>query len=176
MTFKCNLQVRRRGAIAALAMTMLLSSCTPANAEPQAHPSFAGTWTLVAADQENPDGTRVHDFGDHPKGRMMIDEKGRYSIQIFRPERPNFAANESEPTPAEYREAMDGASTNYGEITVDWANHILRTTFDEALNPNLRGTVQMRPFQFNGATEVLSYRIPRQEAGVILISEWRREK
>ena len=29
---------------------------------------------------------------------MMIDEKGRYSIQIL-PEPPNFAANESEPTP-----------------------------------------------------------------------------
>jgi hypothetical protein len=44
-------------------------------------PSFAGTWTLVAADKELPDGTRVHEYGEHPKGRMMIDEQGRYAAR-----------------------------------------------------------------------------------------------
>jgi hypothetical protein len=178
MTLAFVLKGNGRGAIAALALTILLTSCAKVNAQPHGNPSFAGTWTLVAADHENPDGTRVHDFGEHQEGRMMIDEKGRYSIQIFRHERPNFAANESEPTPEECREALGGpgvASTNYGQITVDWAKHTLRTTFDEALYPNLRGDVQMRPFQYDG--EVLSYRIlPGKEAGVVLISAWRRDK
>jgi hypothetical protein len=138
MTFEVNLKGNGRGAIAALAMTILLSSCATANAEPQGNPSLAGTWTLVAADHELPDGTRAHDFGEHPEGRMMIDESGRSSIQIFRPERPNFAANDrARGTPEEYREAVLGSSTNYGEIAVDWANHALRTTFDESSYPNL---------------------------------------
>jgi hypothetical protein len=174
VTFEFNLKGNGRGAIAALAMTILLSSCATMNAEPNGNPSFAGTWTLVAADKELPDGTRVHEYGEHPKGRMMIDGKGRYSIQIFQPELPNFAANESEPTPGEYRDAMEAASTHYGEITVDWANHMLRLKYDEALWPNLRGSVQVRPFQFDG--EVLSYRIPPNPEGVVRISVWRREK
>jgi lipocalin-like protein len=159
---------------AALALTTLLGSCAPANAQPPAHPSFAGTWTLVAADKESRDGTRVHEYGEHPKGRLMIDEKGRYSLQIFRPDLPNFAANESDPTPEEYHDAMEAASTHYGEISVDWAKHILRIAIDGALYPNLRGSVQMRSFEFDG--EVLSYRIPPSPEGIVRISVWRRDK
>lgn len=174
MTFEFNLKDHGRGAIAALAMTVLLGSCAAMNAHAKGNPSFAGTWTLVAADKELPDGTRVHEYGEHPKGRMMIDAKGRYSLQIFQPELPNFAANESEPTSKEYHDAMEAASTHYGEITVDWANHILRLKYDEALWPNLRGSVQTRPFQFDG--EVLSYRIPPNSEGIVRISVWRRER
>ena len=173
MTFEFTRQGSGRGATAKLVMTMLLGASATVGAQSQAQPSFAGTWSLVAADHENPDGTRSRDYGDHPKGRMMIDEKGRYSIQIFQLERPNYADPQHR-TAEEYRSAIQGASTNYGEIRVDWANHILRTTFDEALNPNLRGTVQMRPFRFDG--EVLSYRIlPSREGEIVRISEWRPE-
>ena len=175
MTLEFNLKGNGRGAIAALAMTILLAPCATANAQPHGNPSFAGTWTLVAADKELPDGTRTHDqYGEHPKGRLIIDAKGRYSVEIFRPELPNFDANEAEPTPAEYRDAMEAASVHYGQITVDWANHTLRMAIDEALYPNLRGSVQMRPFEYDG--QVLSYRIPRNAEGVVRISVWRREK
>ena len=172
MEFQLNLNGNGRGTIAALAMTLLLSSC--ATTQPNGSPSLAGTWTLVAADKEFPDGKRVHEYGEHPKGRMIIDEKGRYSIQIFQPELPNFPVNESEPTPAEYRDAMEAASTHYGEITVDWTNHILRMAIDASLWPNLRGSVQVRPFEFD--REVLSYRIPPGPERIVRITEWRREK
>ena len=172
MEFQLNLNGNGRGAIAALAMTLLLSSC--ATTQPNGSPSLAGTWTLVAADKEFPDGKRVHEYGEHPKGRMMIDDKGRYSIQIYQPELPNFAANESEPTPKEYHDALEAASTHFGQITVDWTNHVLRMAIDGALYPNLRGSVQARPFQFDG--KVLSYRIPPTPEKVVRISVWRREK
>ena len=174
MTFKFNLNGNRRGTIAALAMIILLGLLATMNAQPNRNPSLVGTWTLVAADKEFPDGRRSHEYGEHPKGRMMIDEKGRYSIQIFQPELPDFAANESEPTPKEYRDAMEAASTHYGQITVDWANHVLHIAIDEALYPNLRGSAQMRSFQFDG--EVLSYRIPPSPEGIVRFSVWRREK
>jgi hypothetical protein len=172
--FEVNLKGNTRGAIAALAITILLCASATVRAEPKGKPSFAGTWILVAADLEKPDGTRVHEYGEHPKGRMMIDAKGRYSIQIYQPGLPNFAANEPEPTPKEYHDAMEAASTHYGMVTADWANHILRFAIDEALYPNLRASVQMRSFQFDG--EVLSYRIPPSPQGIVRISAWRREK
>src|SRR5215469_9041656 len=105
VTFECNRKGNGRGVIAALALTVLASGCETVNAQPRGNPSLAGTWTLVAADHELPDGTRAHDYGEHPQGRMMIDENGRYSIQIFRSERPNFAANDkARGTPEEMRE------------------------------------------------------------------------
>jgi hypothetical protein len=175
MTFEFNLKGNGRVAIATLAAATLLSSGATVNAAPKANPSLAGTWSLVAADKETPDGTRSHDqYGEHPKGRMTIDAKGRYSVEIFRPELANFAANESEPTPVEYRDAMEAASVHYGQITIDWANHILRMSIEEALYPNLRGAVQLRPFEYDG--QVLSYRLPRNAEGIVRISVWQRER
>ncbi len=174
MTFDFNLKGSRRGATAALAMAILLSSSATVNAEPHGNPSLAGTWTLVAADLEKSDGTRTHEYGEHPKGQMMIDEKGRYSIEIYDPGLANFAAKESEPTRKEYHDALEAASTHFGQITADWTKHILRVAIDESLWPNLRGSVQMRQFQFDG--EVLSYRIPPSPQGIVRISVWRREK
>ena len=174
MTFEFNLKGSKRGAIAALAGALLLGLGALVNADTNKKSSFAGTSTLVAADIESADGTRTHEYGEHPKGRMMIDDKGRYSIQIYQPELPNFAANESEPTPKEYHDVLEAASTHFGQITVDWTNHVLRMAIDGALYPNLRGSVQARPFQFDG--KVLSYRIPPTPEKVVRISVWRREK
>ena len=174
MTVELNFKANGRGTLAALALTILLSSSAAISAETNAHPSLVGSWTLVAADKESRDGTRTHEYGEHPKGRMMIDDKGRYSIQIFQPDLPNFADNESEPTAKEYHDAMEAASTHYGQISVDWATHMLRIAIEEALYPNLRGAVQMRSFQFDGQT--LSYRIPPTPEGIVRISVWRREK
>src|SRR5256885_1799008 len=126
MTFESNLRDSLRGAIAALVMIILLSLSATVKAEPRGNPSLAGTWTLVAADVEKSDGTRTHEYGEHPKGQMMIDEKGRYSIQIYDPGLANFAAKESEPTPKEYHDALEAASTHFGQMTIDWTKHILR--------------------------------------------------
>jgi hypothetical protein len=157
-----------------LALTVLGNGSVAATPRPRGHPSLAGVWTLVAADTETRDGTRSPEYGEHPKGRLMIDERGRYSLQIYRPDLANFAAGEAAPTPQEYHDAMEAASTHYGVIAVDWARHVLRIAVDEALYPNLRGSVQARPFQYDG--KVLSYRIPPTPEGVVRISVWRRDK
>ncbi|HEY9429280.1 MAG TPA: lipocalin-like domain-containing protein, partial [Gemmatimonadaceae bacterium] len=53
---------------------------------------LAGTWTLVAADLLHPDGSRTRDYGAAPKGRLIVDAGGHYSLQIFKSERPRFAS------------------------------------------------------------------------------------
>jgi hypothetical protein len=159
----------------ALVVTVLATGCNPANATPYGNPSLAGTWTLVAADRELPNGTRSHDYGDHPLGRMMVDESGRYAIQIYRSDMPKFASGDPEKgTPDEYKAVFDGSSVHYGEMSVDWGTHTLRMVLDESTDPNRRGHVQTRPFTFDG--EVLSYRVPRLPDGTVPISEWRRDK
>ena len=156
-------------------VVVLVSGCGAVDAQPRGYPSLAGTWTLVAADRELPNGTRTHDYGEHPSGRMMIDESGRYAIQIYRSDVPRFASGDPDMgTPEEYKAAFDGSSVHYGEMTIDWANHTLSMVLDESTDPNRRGHVQTRSFTFDGS--VLSYRVPRLPDGTVPISEWRRDE
>lgn len=135
--------------------------------------SLAGTWTLLAADQLLPDGKVTRDYGEAPQGRLMIDSLGRYSIQIFRSERPAFAAAEkSRGTHGELRAAVLGSSTHYGTLSADWTAGTLTFTIEDASFPNWRGTTQVRSFELEGDT--LTYRVPPRPDGSIPISVWRR--
>lgn len=137
--------------------------------------SLAGTWTLAAAEKQLPDGSIVSDYGDAPRGRLMIDPEGRYSIQIFRSDRPQFASGEkSSATESELRAAVVGASTHYGLLQVDWAAARLTFTIEDSSFPNWRRAVQVRSFDF--ADEVLTYRLPPRADGSVPITIWRRER
>ena len=134
--------------------------------------SLAGTWTLAAADVIHPGGTRSHDYGDAPKGLLMIDRSGRYSLQIFRSDRPRFGnPAKAQGTAQEYRAAVMGSSTHYGTLAVE-AAHQLVFHIEAASFPNWEGQVQTRTFELHGDT--LSYRVPPRPNGDVPISVWRR--
>lgn len=138
--------------------------------------SLAGTWKLRAAEVIRPDGTRVTDesYGLQAQGVLMIDAEGRYSLQIFRPDRPKFASGDKRHgTPAEYEAALMGMSTHVGHIVVDAANQTLIFKIDFAAYPNWDHTEQKRKFQLTG--DELSYQVPAGAAGgTIAVSVWQR--
>jgi hypothetical protein len=134
---------------------------------------LAGTWTLQAADALHPDGSRTSDYGAAPKGLLMIDRQGHYSLQIFRAERPRFAASDKAKGSAdEYKAAVMGSSTHYGTIELDTKQHQLVFHIEGASFPNWEGQQQRRSFELHG--NVLSYRVPPRPDGNVPISEWRR--
>lgn len=135
--------------------------------------SLAGTWTLVAADVLHPDGSRSRDYGETPKGLLMIDPQGHYSLQIFRSDRPRFAAGaKNKGSPDEYRAAVMGSSTHYGMLMVEPTKHQLVFHIEGASFPNWEGQVQTRAFELHGDT--LSYRVPPRPNGDVPLSVWRR--
>jgi hypothetical protein len=145
----------------------------PGSGEADPAPRLAGIWTLVAADVLHPNGAREHDYGAAPKGLLMIDAAGRYSLQIFKSERPRFASGDrATGTPAEYEAAVLGASTHFGTLAVDPAAHTLTFRVEAASFPNQDGTVQQRAYQLAG--DVLSYRVAPRPNGDVPISVWRR--
>lgn len=151
-------------------MSVLLSA--PAA---RAEVSLAGTWTLVAADVLHADGTRARDYGAAPKGLLLIDAQGHYSLQIFKAERPHFASGDKlTGTSAEYQAAVLGSSTHFGTISVEPAAGTLTFKIENASFPNWEGTEQKRTFELNG--DELSYRVPARPDGSIPISVWRRLK
>jgi hypothetical protein len=113
------------------------------------------------------------DYGADPKGMLLIDAHGNYSLQIFKSERPRFASNDKATgTPDEFREAVLGSSTHYGTLTVDPAKHKLAFHIIDSSYPNWIGQTQTRSYQLKDGE--LSYRVPPRANGDIPISVWRR--
>ena len=160
----------RLGAAVALATTLLATAATAAE------PSLVGTWTLTAADRLKPDGTRARDYGAHPKGRLIIDAEGRYSLQIFNGERLRVASGDkATATPEELASAVVGSSTHYGAVAIDPADHVLVFRIERASFANWEGTEQRRKYALTA--DSLSYQVPTPRPdGSIPISEWRRER
>jgi len=132
-----------------------------------------GSWTLVAADKLLPDGTRVPDYGQSPRGRLIIDAQGRYSLQIFKAERLHFASGDKARASAEeYAAAALGSSTHYGTLDVDAVHGVLSFHIEGASFPNWEGTLQQRRYSLEG--DVLSYRVPPRADGSVPLSVWRR--
>jgi hypothetical protein len=138
-------------------------------------PSLAGTWILTAAPEVRPDGTTGQTFGPDPRGLLIIDEAGRYSLQIFRPDRPKFASGDKRRgTVAEYEAAALGMSSHIGRCHIDEATGTLVFEIEFGSFPNWDGTVQRREYRLEG--DELTYRVPALASGngTIAISSWRR--
>ena len=133
--------ITKRGLGVVLALAGGVLSTTARAAEP----SLAGTWTLTTADRLYPDGTRARDYGEHPKGRLIIDAQGRYSLQIFNGERLRVASGDkATATAEEYASAAMGSSTHYGTVAIDPAAHLLVFRIAGASFANWDGTEQSR--------------------------------
>lgn len=150
-----------------------LSACATVDAEQSL--TLEGSWIMASAYEIKADGTRTTNYGAHPKGLMMVDKDGRYSVQIFRADRVKFATDDKKRgTPEEYRDAVLGASTHTGKVSIDQAKHQLIFDIDSASFPNWEGTQQVRDYSFEDGT--LSYQVPASASGngTIAHSIWRR--
>jgi len=153
-------------------LAMLAGVATPATAAEGGFP-LRGTWTLVAADKILPGGERARDYGEAPKGRLIVDGDGRYSLQILKSERLRFAADsKADGSVDEFQSAVMGSSTHYGVIEIDRGNNLLVFSIEGSSFPNWEGTVQKRQYALDGGQ--LSYRVPPRADGSIPISVWRR--
>lgn len=135
--------------------------------------SLVGTWTLTAADDLLPDGSRVHAYGSNPRGLLIFAPDGRYALQIYRDDRAKFASGDKKQgTFDEYREASVGASCHFGHYSVDTDNGTITFKIDRASFANWDGATQIRPFTLRG--DDLEWRVPATPDGRIPISGWHR--
>ncbi len=132
-----------------------------------------GTWTLVAADKVLPGGETTRDYGESPKGRLVVDAQGRYSLQIFKSERVRFASeSKAEGSTDEFKSAVTGSSTHYGAMSIDPRAGVLVFSIEGSSFPNWEGTTQRRQYRLDGAE--LRYKVPPRPDGSVPVSVWRR--
>jgi hypothetical protein len=134
---------------------------------------LAGTWALVSADKILPDGARQHDYGEAPSGLLMIDNDGRYTLQIYQHGRPHFSGGDKKNgTAQEFRAAVEGSSTHFGRLAIDEPSHTLTFIIESAVFSNWEGTRQERRYELKG--NELSYRVAARPDGHVPLSVWRR--
>lgn len=160
--------------MAAAAILIGGSLATSAAGERAALPSgLIGTWALVAADVQHPDGSIGHDYGAAPRGSMMVDAAGRYTLMIYKSERPRFASGDrATGTPQEYRDTSLGISVHYGMLSADVKARTLTFAIEQASFANWNGTSQVRHYQLQGGE--LRYTVAARPNGDIPISIWRK--
>jgi hypothetical protein len=152
---------------------MLAGLATPDAQVPTRVFPLQGTWTLVAADKVLPDGETTRDYGENPKGRLVVDGKGRYSLQIFKSERLRFASDsKADGSVDELKSAVMGSSTHYGAMTIDEPAGVLVFSIEGSSFPNWEGTTQRRQYTLDGAE--LRYKVPPRVDGSIPVSVWHR--
>jgi len=74
-----------------------------------------GIWKLLSYEFRLSDGIVIRPMGQGVQGILMYDASGWMSLQIFDPERPQFATNDwMSGTPEEAKAALDGLMAYYG--------------------------------------------------------------
>ena len=137
---------------------------------------IVGTWSLVLVDNLLPDGTRVHLYGDEPKGILIFDSKGNYALQIMSSDRVRFAGNDkAKGTPEENVSAVKGTNTHFGRYTLNAEDQSITFHIDHAFFRNWEGTEQKRSFTL--VNDVLKYNVPVPTTGGAAVKgevEWRK--
>lgn len=136
---------------------------------------LVGTWVLVEAPEIRPDGSKAQTFGPNPKGILIIDETGQYSLQIYQSDRPKFASGDKRRgSDKEYQTAMLGMSSHFGHCFLEPEKGVIIFQIECASFPNWEGTEQKRQYQLSN--NVLTYQVPVTANGneITTISTWRR--
>ena len=118
---------------------------------------FIGTWKLVSAEAQRPNGEVVpYRYGTNSIGYIIYDATGRMAVQLMQLDRPRFAASDADQgTPEEIKAAFDGYGAYFGVYEIHEAEGFVIHHVEGSLFPNNVGTEQKRFFEFSGDKLIL---------------------
>ena len=136
---------------------------------------IAGTWQLVSIYEENDSGEDIDEFGAFPKGRLMTDRRGNFSLQIS-PE----GRFDSADTQGTVNKTPDGGSLNattyFGTYLVDDASRKLTLRIEHCLFRNCDQTNRTAELKIRGDTmELMSAIKPSLTGAPYSHTIWKRE-
>jgi hypothetical protein len=134
-----------------------------------------GTWILISVDNIYPDSSRVHPYGDAPKGMLMFDKEGNYTMQILKDVRPKIASGDKNKcTPQENEALVQGSNSHFGKYLVDEANKTVTFIIEHAFFTNWEGTQRKLIYTYKNGT--FKYQGIPTQGGPSVIAEvaWKR--
>ena len=160
--------------IAALALALLPSAAV--SQEASLKQQLIGAWTLVSIIATDKAGNKSDRRGPNPKGLLIFDASGKFSILTSRAELPNFAIdNVNQGTAEENKAVMTGMIANVGTWSVDEKTKTITTNIDAGSFPNLNGKTQTRVISALTGDE-LRYVNGASVSGTVDEATWRRAK
>jgi Lipocalin-like domain len=136
---------------------------------------LVGTWTLVSSDQVRPDGSKLKQFGDNPKGINVFDANGRFFVMVASADNLQIASNGRSETKSEADGLIVESIAYYGTYTVNDEVNVISLHLDASTFPNQVGTDQKRTITSLTADE-LKYSSPAAKSGVHVQQVWKRAK
>jgi hypothetical protein len=137
---------------------------------------LVGTWTLVAWEQTNKDGTKSQRFGANPKGVNVFDANGHMFVMFARADLPKIASNDPmNPTPEEAKAIAAGSIAYFGTYTVDEAAKTIVLRIESSTLANQLGVDQKRIVNSVTADE-LKMTNPASVAGNVISYTFKRAK
>jgi Lipocalin-like domain len=125
--------MNRRSLLAISTATVFGLALMAGNAAAQSAKDLVGSWTIVSVDG----------YGPNPKGSLIFESNGRYSLQLLRSDLQKYGSNSrTQGTPAEYKATVDGSLSYFGTYSLSGSDLILRV--EGSSFPNWIGTDQKR--------------------------------
>jgi hypothetical protein len=124
---------------------------------------LVGSWILVSLTAGN-GAKQTLPYGANPKGTMMVDANGRFSITVVRSDLPRFASdNRITGTAEENMAIVQGCIAYFGTYSIDEATHVITVNVEGSTFPNFDGGTQTRILSFNG--DEMTYLNPTPSMG-----------
>jgi len=124
---------------------------------------LVGSWTLVSL-TAGEDANQTLPYGPNPKGSMMVDADGRFSIIVLRSDLPCLASGNRMTGSADENGAIvQGSIAYYGTYTIDEATLVITVSIEGSTFPNFTGGTQTRILSFSG--DELTYLNPTPSHG-----------
>jgi Lipocalin-like domain len=138
--------INRRGALPSAGMVALMFLGVALQTLAQsAEDKLVGTWMLDSIYVEGPDGSRFDPFGANPTGVLIMDGKGRISVQFIGSDLPKFVSNDRlNGTPEEDKAVVQRILCYFGTYSVSEADHSLNIHIESSSFPNWKGADQKR--------------------------------
>ena len=134
-----------------------------------------GAWTLVSVTVEQGE-KKIEPYGANPKGSMIYDGSGRFSIAITRSGLPRVASNNRESsTPDESVAIARGSIAYFGTYTFSEPDRVMTVKIEGRTFPNWEGVEQKRVIAISGDTLTLTNPTVSSGAGVAKVV-WKRAK
>lgn len=99
-----------------------------------------GAWKLISLEIQKENGEVIYPFGKNAQGSIMYTKSGRFSVQLMRLDRPQFASGDQmKGTMEEIKANYEGFVSYYGSYEFDRKKGLVIHHVEGSLFPNWEG-------------------------------------
>jgi hypothetical protein len=142
----------------------------------QGSKELVGAWTLVSITVNQGGQKKIEPFGPAPKGSLIFESNGRFSITVTRADLPKFGSSSRVAgTPEENAAIVQGIIAYFGTYSVSVEDHLVTVHVEGSTFPNWVGTDQKRLFTIIG-DELRYTNLNRSSGEGTALVVWKRAK